>query len=244
MNRCRSRSGKDPCEKGTQCAARARTGASRSRSLPCGTGECFRTAAGGSSGRYLLPPPEESGDRYPHRGRTPAGRTDPGYAAGHPLSGTAGYGSGSGLYPPRRGKRARTSRRSAEEDPFIEKRGSGEEEPFIENAVSAEEEPFIEETAPAEDLSLEDGSAEIGIESVREPGAFCKPGKAPPRGCGCRRGREDRADDRGDGADAGITGPAGNASNGGRYHVRRQRRYRPTASGWKRCSKVSASAPR
>lgn len=72
----------------------------------------------------------------------------------------------------RRGEEKRAkNRRSAEEDPFIENAASAEEEPFIENAVTAEEEPFIEETAPAEDLSLEDGSAEIGIESVREPRA-------------------------------------------------------------------------
>ena len=78
----------------------------------------------------------------------------------------------------RRGEEKRAkNRRSAEEDPFIENAAPAEEEPFIENAVSAEEEPFIEETAPAEDLSLEDGSAEIGIESVREPVPFVKPEK-------------------------------------------------------------------
>ncbi len=78
----------------------------------------------------------------------------------------------------RRGEEKRAkNRRSAEEDPFIENAAPAEEEPFIENAVLAEEEPFIEETAPAEDLSLEDGSAEIGIESVREPVPFVKPEK-------------------------------------------------------------------
>ena len=78
----------------------------------------------------------------------------------------------------RRGEEKRAkNRRSTEEDPFIENAAPAEEEPFIENAVSAEEEPFIEETAPAEDLSLEDGSAEIGIESVREPVPFVKPEK-------------------------------------------------------------------
>ncbi len=78
----------------------------------------------------------------------------------------------------RRGEEKRAkNRRSAEENPFIENAAPAEEEPFIENAVSAEEEPFIEETAPAEDLSLEDGSAEIGIESVREPVPFVKPEK-------------------------------------------------------------------
>lgn len=74
--------------------------------------------------RHLLPPPEESGNRHPHRGRTSAGRTDPGYAAGHPLSGTAGYGSGSRLYPPRRGK----TRKEPPFDrgrPVHRKRGSG-----------------------------------------------------------------------------------------------------------------------
>ena len=78
----------------------------------------------------------------------------------------------------RRGEEKRAkNRRSTEEDPFIENAAPAEEEPFIENAVSAEEDPFIEETAPAEDLSLEDGSAEIGIESVREPVPFVKPEK-------------------------------------------------------------------
>lgn len=65
----------------------------------------------------------------------------------------------------RRGEEKRAkNRRSTEEDPFIENAAPAEEEPFIENAVSAEEEPFIEETGSrAEDLSLEDGSAEIGL---------------------------------------------------------------------------------
>ena len=51
------------------------------------------------------------------------------------------------------------------------------EEKRAKNRRSTEEDPFIENAAPAEDLSLEDGSAEIGIESVREPVPFVKPEK-------------------------------------------------------------------
>ena len=93
----------------------------------------------------------------------------------------------------RRGEERRAkNRRSAEEDPFIENAAPAEEEPFIENAVLAEEEPFIEETAPAEDLSLEDGSAEIGIESVREPVPFVKPEKLRREDVDASRGRDRR----------------------------------------------------
>ncbi len=56
-------------------------------------------------------------------------------------------------------------------------RRTAEKEPFIENAAPVEEEPFIEDVSPAEELSMEDGSAEIGIETVREPVPFVKPEK-------------------------------------------------------------------
>ncbi len=56
-------------------------------------------------------------------------------------------------------------------------RRPAEKEPFIEDAVPVEEEPFIEDVSPAEELSMEDGSAEIGIETVREPVPFVKPEK-------------------------------------------------------------------
>ena len=56
-------------------------------------------------------------------------------------------------------------------------RRAAEPEPFIEDAAPVEEEPFIEDATPAEELSMEDGSAEIGIETVREPVPFVKPEK-------------------------------------------------------------------
>lgn len=56
-------------------------------------------------------------------------------------------------------------------------RRPAEKEPFIEDAVPVEEEPFIEDASPAEELSMEGGSAEIGIEAVREPVPFVKPEK-------------------------------------------------------------------
>ena len=56
-------------------------------------------------------------------------------------------------------------------------RQPAEKEPFIENAAPVEDEPFIKDASPAEELSLEDGSAEIGIETVREPVPFVKPEK-------------------------------------------------------------------
>ena len=56
-------------------------------------------------------------------------------------------------------------------------RRTAEKEPFIENAAPVEDEPFIEDASPAEELSMEDGSAEIGIETVREPVPFVKPEK-------------------------------------------------------------------
>ena len=56
-------------------------------------------------------------------------------------------------------------------------RRTAEKGPFIENAAPVEEEPFIEDVSPAEELSMEDGSAEIGIETVRKPVPFVKPEK-------------------------------------------------------------------
>ena len=56
-------------------------------------------------------------------------------------------------------------------------RRTAEKEPFIEDTAPVEEEPFIEDASPAEELSMEDGSAEIGIETVREPVPFVKPEK-------------------------------------------------------------------
>ena len=56
-------------------------------------------------------------------------------------------------------------------------RRTAEKEPFIENAAPVEDEPFIEDASPAEELSMEDGSAEIGVETVREPVPFVKPEK-------------------------------------------------------------------
>ena len=56
-------------------------------------------------------------------------------------------------------------------------RRTAEKEPFVENAAPVEDEPFIEDASPAEELSMEDGSAEIGIETVREPVPFVKPEK-------------------------------------------------------------------
>lgn len=50
------------------------------------------------------------------------------------------------------------------------------EEPLFEDAAP-EEEPFIENAVPAEELTFEDGSAEIGMETVREPVPFVKPEK-------------------------------------------------------------------
>ena len=56
-------------------------------------------------------------------------------------------------------------------------RRPAEKEPFIEEVSPAEEEPFIEDATTAEELSMEDGSAGIGIETVREPVPFVKPEK-------------------------------------------------------------------
>ncbi len=56
-------------------------------------------------------------------------------------------------------------------------RRTPEKEPFIEDAAPVEEEPFIEDASPAEELSMENGSAEIGIDTVREPVPFVKPEK-------------------------------------------------------------------
>lgn len=45
------------------------------------------------------------------------------------------------------------------------------------NRPLVEEDPFIEDAAPVGELSMDDGSAEIGIETVREPVPFVKPEK-------------------------------------------------------------------
>ena len=51
------------------------------------------------------------------------------------------------------------------------------EEKRAKNRPLVEEDPFIEDAAPVGELSMDDGSAEIGIETVREPVPFVKPEK-------------------------------------------------------------------
>lgn len=63
------------------------------------------------------------------------------------------------------------------EEKRAQMRRPAEKEPFIGNTAPIDDEPFIEDASPAEELSMEDGSAEIGIETVREPVPFVKPEK-------------------------------------------------------------------
>ena len=63
------------------------------------------------------------------------------------------------------------------EEKRAQRRRPAEKEPFIGNTAPIDDEPFIEGASPAEELSMEDGSAEIGIETVREPVPFVKPEK-------------------------------------------------------------------
>ena len=63
------------------------------------------------------------------------------------------------------------------EEKRAQMRRPAEKEPFIGNTAPIDDEPFIEGASPAEELSMEDGSAEIGIETVREPVPFVKPEK-------------------------------------------------------------------
>ena len=63
------------------------------------------------------------------------------------------------------------------EEKRAQMRRPAEKEPFIGNTAPINDEPFIEDASPAEELSMEDGSAEIGIETVREPVPFVKPEK-------------------------------------------------------------------
>ena len=51
------------------------------------------------------------------------------------------------------------------------------EEKRAKNRPLVEEDPFIEDAAPVGELSMDDGSVEIGIETVREPVPFVKPEK-------------------------------------------------------------------
>ena len=53
----------------------------------------------------------------------------------------------------------------------------GEEKRAKTRSTVVEEDPFIEDTSPAAELTMDGGSAEIGIETVREPVPFVKPEK-------------------------------------------------------------------
>ncbi len=171
-----ARSGKSPVRKRERGAPRAHRSFRFGDLCRAGTGECFGTAAGGSSGGIFSRRRKKAAIDIPIEDEPLPEEPIPDMPQGILYQGQPDMAAVADCI--RRGEEKRAkNRRSAEEDPFIENAAPAEEEPFIENAVLAEEEPFIEETAPAEDLSLEDGSAEIGIESVREPVPFVKPEK-------------------------------------------------------------------